>query len=1008
MKELVSVIITCYNHEQYIEQCLQSVYEQTYKNIELLVINDGSTDHSGEIIQKKLADSPFDKTEYIAQENQGVCITRNRGLEWATGDFLLFVDSDNYLDEDYIEQLLKTAINEDADIVYTDLVDVDTGEVFMSAENFDLTSFLTNNYIDNCSLIRRNKIGDIKYDIALNRKKLVDYDFLMNLILNASARPRKCSKTKLNYRVLQDSVSRIDSHGSDKYYYEVYLYILGKYMSAYPEKIFDAVGKNIFTLENRLSDLIQHLQKVTKVIHDKEDVIDRLMKGIELEKEKIYQISSENDELKKEIQFVEKQSKELVLEKEAILHSKSYKLGNMFIAPLKKLALFVKYKNCRYEALKKVKRKCLRIARKFPSPKYFGYRIVRSFARRKNNNLNPKRFLIYVIYEEDEHLKKYKLIFLNALSQFVDKILVVVNGSIGSSDLENLRKYGEVKVRENVGYDTAAFRYGVLYSQDELKKYDELLLVNDTNVGPISSLSDVFLKMSHRNLDFWGMTYGEEQTDITNYNRYGIIPIHLQSYFLVIKKSLLQYHGFFDYWKKLDDTDSREKAIGKHETVFTKYFSDLGFIYGAVTDENKDSPMYIHPLKMVEQGVPLVKYAAFANYDDDQFIWQGLKRKTQIPDLYRHIKEKTDYPIEIIDEIISEHKEKCERQHILVIDGVENVLPQLTKYRVLNKVEQIRKAGFDVIHINLSDFELSLAKNASHIIIYRAPYTEQLNDLVEIAQKYKKIVLYDIDDLVIDTMYTDQLTYVKGLTEQEKRNYDLGVMSYGKMMALCDGTITSTEKLKEELKKYHSLTLLSRNVADDELIKISEKNLHKNLVPDIVRIGYFSGSITHNENFEMIKTDILKIMRENSNVELHIVGYLDVPEEFSDVKSQLIVHPFVDWKELPELISQVDINLAPLVNTVFNQAKSEIKWLEAALVKVSTVASNIGAFKEMILDNKTGILSDDNEWFEKIEYLIRNAAEREKIASEANQFVVTHCTTAQEDELIRFLKGGKN
>lgn len=59
MKDLISVVVTCYNHEDYIEQCLRSIFKQSYRNIELFVLNDGSTDKSAQIIQETLVDSPF-------------------------------------------------------------------------------------------------------------------------------------------------------------------------------------------------------------------------------------------------------------------------------------------------------------------------------------------------------------------------------------------------------------------------------------------------------------------------------------------------------------------------------------------------------------------------------------------------------------------------------------------------------------------------------------------------------------------------------------------------------------------------------------------------------------------------------------------------------------------------------------------------------------------------------------------------------------------------------------
>ena len=80
MKNLISVIVTCYNHEKYIEQCLRSVFKQTYQNIELIVLDDGSTDGSKQIILKTLKDSPFE-VKFESHKNMGVVKTRNKGIE---------------------------------------------------------------------------------------------------------------------------------------------------------------------------------------------------------------------------------------------------------------------------------------------------------------------------------------------------------------------------------------------------------------------------------------------------------------------------------------------------------------------------------------------------------------------------------------------------------------------------------------------------------------------------------------------------------------------------------------------------------------------------------------------------------------------------------------------------------------------------------------------------------------------------------------------------------------
>lgn len=93
----VSIIIPIYNSEKYLKQCLESIINQTYKNIEIICINDGSTDNSEKIIKDYLKTNK--NITYLKQPNAGQSIARNKGLEKATGDFILFVDSDDFIEK---------------------------------------------------------------------------------------------------------------------------------------------------------------------------------------------------------------------------------------------------------------------------------------------------------------------------------------------------------------------------------------------------------------------------------------------------------------------------------------------------------------------------------------------------------------------------------------------------------------------------------------------------------------------------------------------------------------------------------------------------------------------------------------------------------------------------------------------------------------------------------------------------------------------------------------------
>ena len=115
MSPLISVIIPVYNVEKYIEKCILSVCNQNYKNIEIILVNDGAKDSSG-VLCDKLADADS-RIKVIHKENGGVSSARNTGIERANGDFICFIDGDDYVSSDYVSDMLNVAEKTDSDIV---------------------------------------------------------------------------------------------------------------------------------------------------------------------------------------------------------------------------------------------------------------------------------------------------------------------------------------------------------------------------------------------------------------------------------------------------------------------------------------------------------------------------------------------------------------------------------------------------------------------------------------------------------------------------------------------------------------------------------------------------------------------------------------------------------------------------------------------------------------------------------------------------------------------------
>ena len=111
---MISIIVPVYNVEDYLEECLESIKNQTYTDIEVILVNDGSTDGSKEICERYCQQNP--RFHFINQKNQGQSVARNNGVAVSTGEFITFVDSDDVISEKYIE-MLNNYMNDNVDIV---------------------------------------------------------------------------------------------------------------------------------------------------------------------------------------------------------------------------------------------------------------------------------------------------------------------------------------------------------------------------------------------------------------------------------------------------------------------------------------------------------------------------------------------------------------------------------------------------------------------------------------------------------------------------------------------------------------------------------------------------------------------------------------------------------------------------------------------------------------------------------------------------------------------------
>ncbi len=349
--------------------------------------------------------------------------------------------------------------------------------------------------------------------------------------------------------------------------------------------------------------------------------------------------------------------------------------------------------------------------------------------------------------------------------------------------------------------------------------------------------------------------------------------------------------------------------------------------------------------------------------------------------------------------------QKC--KDLLFISGCS--LPHPHRYRVEHQIEQLEAFGLSCDQVYYADLTLDVLKYYRGFVFYRCPVLPVVEEFIKKAKENHKTVFYDIDDLVFDKKYTDKINMVKNMSKKDRELYDDGVIRMGKTMKLCEYGIGTTSRLVKEMERTfgEGNVLLNRNVASEEMFKLSLEAIKKTKRNDKkIILGYFSGSLTHNDDFNLIIPTLVELFEQYKNLFLKVVGELTLPKEFEKYHSRIISSPFVDWKELPSLIRSIDINLAPLENTIFNEAKSENKWTEAALVKVPTIASNVGAFAEEIEDEKTGLLcSSAEEWKEKLSRLIDNPELRESIGESAFDYAKNvKITTYSGKKIADFIK----
>lgn len=309
-----------------------------------------------------------------------------------------------------------------------------------------------------------------------------------------------------------------------------------------------------------------------------------------------------------------------------------------------------------------------------------------------------KRLGIFIFYDPNGHVDNYVCYLLGELKRNLNKMIIVSNSKLLLNDRKILEKYTEdVYERENNGYDAAAYKYcfDKILSEEELGRYDELFMVNDSFYGPLFSWEPIINYMEKQPIDYWGLTSNDN----------AIIKgekciKHIQSYFLVLKKQVFLNGEFTKFWEKMTIPQNLDEAIVEFEIGIANWLTSRGFIGSSYLDivgecyvDNEKNPYIEFAYELISEcKIPILKRKSL------DIAYTNIKKVEKIMDF---IQNETKYNVEWIwdnyykreGKYLLELKKFCSKYNHIYVYGAGKVG---NNYMDLLRYWGITKASFIV------------------------------------------------------------------------------------------------------------------------------------------------------------------------------------------------------------------------------------------------------------------------------------------------------------------------
>lgn len=356
----------------------------------------------------------------------------------------------------------------------------------------------------------------------------------------------------------------------------------------------------------------------------------------------------------------------------------------------------------------------------------------------------------------------------------------------------------------------------------------------------------------------------------------------------------------------------------------------------------------------------------------------------------RPIDEQVDWLVRRFDRLLADRTapapEARPLRKVLFVVGIEGAP---LRYRARLPAEGLALLGVEASVRHYRDPEAwREAFESDAVVIYRVPATRQVLQLLDALGEAGTPRFFDVDDLIFDPDLHAEIPALQILPPEEASLWMEGVRRYRTTMEHCDAFVGSTEAMCAHARDVVGMPAFRyANGVGMELGRISDREHARPRRSGPFRFGYLSGTDTHDHDWAEIEPAVVIFLERHPEAELWVGGLLRTSSVLDRFEARITRLPLLPWHDLPAVLRDLDVNLAPLApDSRFNEAKSAIKWLEAALVGTPTIASPTEPFREAIRHGANGTLAATcGEWLEALEDLAADTGARRRIGERARR-----------------------